>query len=138
MICLFYFILYFIFFMFISSFFFITFLPPDFLHTCILSFYLLLLFFPFFLFFSLTSCTIFPTNKPRHPQCRRIILEYEGALYQVEVEVTDCFVTLRSVVREFRHREVSLPPRHFGFRTSGAPSRWGGILRTFTIDGESV
>ena len=24
------------------------------------------------------------------------------------------------------HREVSLPPRHFGFRTSGAPSRWGG------------
>ena len=37
-------------------------------------------------------------------------------------------------------REVSLPPRHFGFRTSGAPSRWGGggLLRTFTIDGESV
>ena len=27
---------------------------------------------------------------------------------------------------EFRHREGSLPPRHFGFRTSGAPSRWGG------------
>ena len=24
--------------------------------------------------------------------------------------------------REFIHREVSLPPRHFGFRTSGAPS----------------
>ena len=41
--------------------------------------------------------------------------------------------------REFRHREVSLPPRHFGFRTSGAPSRWGGgLLLTFTIDGESV
>ena len=37
------------------------------------------------------------------------------------------------------HREVSLPPRHFGFRTSGAPSRGGGgLLRTFTIDGESV
>ena len=32
---------------------------------------------------------------------------------------------------------VSLPPRHFGFRTSGAPSRWGGgLLRTLTIDGE--
>ena len=45
--------------------------------------------FPFFLFFSLTSCTLFPTNKPRHPQCRRIILEYEGALYQVEVEVEE-------------------------------------------------
>ena len=71
--------------MFISSFFFIYILPPNFLY--VLSFYLLLLFFPFFLFFSLTSCTLFPTNKPRHPQCRRIILEYEGALYQVEVEV---------------------------------------------------
>ena len=30
------------------------------------------------------------------------------------------------VIREFRHREVSLPPRHFGFRTSGAPSQWRG------------
>ena len=30
------------------------------------------------------------------------------------------------ISREFRHREGSLPPRHFGFRTSGAPSRWGG------------
>ena len=30
------------------------------------------------------------------------------------------------MTREFRHREGSLPPRHFGFRTSGAPSRWGG------------
>ena len=34
--------------------------------------------------------------------------------------------TSRDVGREFRHREVSLPPRHFGFTTSGAPSRWGG------------
>ena len=42
--------------------------------------------FSFFLFFSF-SCTLFSTNKPCHPQCRRIILEYEGALYQVEVEV---------------------------------------------------
>ena len=46
-------------------------------------------FFPFFLFFYYTSCTLFPTNKPLHPQCRRlIILEYEGELYRVEVEVT--------------------------------------------------
>ena len=45
-------------------------------------------FFPFFLFFYYTSCTLFPTNKPLHPQCRRlIILEYEGELYRVEVEV---------------------------------------------------
>ena len=44
-------------------------------------------FFPFFLFFYYTSCTLFPTNKPLHPQCRRlIILEYEGELYRVEVE----------------------------------------------------
>ena len=42
-------------------------------------------FFPFFLFFYYTSCTLFPTNKPLHPQCRRlIILEYEGELYRVE------------------------------------------------------
>ena len=48
---------------------------------------LLFFFFPFFLFFYYTSCTLFPTNKPLHPQCRRlIILEYEGELYRVEVE----------------------------------------------------
>ena len=30
------------------------------------------------------------TNKPLHPQCRRlIILEYEGELYRVEVEVEE-------------------------------------------------
>ena len=47
-------------------------------------------FFPFFLFFYYTSCTLFPTNKPLHPQCRRlIILEYEGELYRVEVDKID-------------------------------------------------
>ena len=52
-------------------------------------------FFPFFLFFYYTSCTLFPTNKPLHPQCRRlIILEYEGELYRVEVE-DDIFVEVR-------------------------------------------
>ena len=53
--------------------------------------------------------------------------QLEGAVGDETIDTT----------REFRHREVSLPPRHFGFRTSGAPSRWG-LLRTFTIDGESV
>ena len=53
---------------------------------------LLLFFSPFFLFFYYTSCTLFPTNKPLHPQCRRlIILEYEGELYRVEVEVLTPF-----------------------------------------------
>ena len=32
--------------------------------------------------------TLFRTNKPPHPQCRRIILENEGALYRVEVEMS--------------------------------------------------
>ena len=45
-------------------------------------------FFSFFLFFYHTSCTLFPTNKPLHPQCRRlIILEYEGELYRIEVKL---------------------------------------------------
>ena len=49
---------------------------------------IIIFFSPFFLFFYYTSCTLFPTNKPLHPQCRRlIILEYEGELYRVEVEV---------------------------------------------------
>ena len=67
--------------MFIFLFFFILILPVNF-------YLLLLLFFFPFLFFSHTSCTFFPTNKPLHPQYRRrIILEYEGALYRIEVEV---------------------------------------------------
>ena len=61
-----------------SSFFFILILPVNFL-------FIIIIIFPFFLFFY-TSCTLFRTNKPPHPQCRRIILEYEGALYRVEVE----------------------------------------------------
>ena len=65
--------------MFIFLFFFILIIPVNFL------FIIIIFFFPFFLFFSHTSCTIFPTNKPLHPQCRRsIILEYEGALYRIE------------------------------------------------------
>ena len=54
--------------------------------TCQLLFYYHYYFFPFFLFFYHTSCILFPTNKPLHPQCRRlIILEYEGELYTIEV-----------------------------------------------------
>ena len=54
--------------------------------TCQLLFYYHYYYFPFFLFFYHTSCTLFPTNKPLHPQCRRlIILEYEGELYRIEV-----------------------------------------------------
>ena len=73
--------------MFISSFFssYNFYLPTFYIYYHFTYYYY---FFPFFLFFSLTSCTLFPTNKPRHPQCRRIILEYEGALYQVEVKLT--------------------------------------------------
>ena len=71
--------------MFISSFF-LHIIFTSRLSTYIIILPTIIIFFPFFLFFSLTSCTLFPTNKPRHPQCRRIILEYEGALYQVEVE----------------------------------------------------
>ena len=63
------------------SFLFIFILPVNFL-------FIIIIIFPLFLFFSHTSCTLFPTNKPPHPQCRRIILEYEGALYRVEYEVS--------------------------------------------------
>ena len=50
---------------------------------------------PFFLFFYHTSCTLFPTNKPLHPQCRRlIILEYEGELYRIEVKPTPTIAML--------------------------------------------
>ena len=67
--------------------FFILILPVNF-NFIIIIIIIIFFFFPFFLFFYYTSCTLFPTNKPLHPQCRRlIILEYEGELYRIEVEV---------------------------------------------------
>ena len=62
------------------SFFFILILPDNIL-------FIIIIIVPFFLFFSYTSCTLFRTNKPPHPHFRRIILEYEGVMYIVEVEV---------------------------------------------------
>ena len=49
--------------------------------------FIIIIIFPFFLFFSHTSCTLFPTNNPPPPPVPAHNNEYEGALYQVEVEV---------------------------------------------------
>ena len=53
------------FFFFFPLFFFILILPVNFL-------FIIIIIFPFFLFFSHTSCTLFPTNKPPYQQCRRM------------------------------------------------------------------
>ena len=87
-----------------------------------------LFFSPFFLFFSHTSCTLFPTNKPLHPQCRRrIILEYEGALYRIEVEAlypltpTEC-ATLE-YTRQFEgYRCTTVTPSRLS--TQWPPASW--------------
>ena len=91
--------------MFIFLFFFLLILPVNFL------FIIIIFFFSFFLFFSHTSCTLFPTNKPLHPQCRRrIILEYEGALYRIEVEVMRAYQA-NDFIRAHTSYDNSLPPQ---------------------------